>query len=214
MATRMPTPFGRALMGCPGRRRKKPKAGRGSRRWPRRPRILVHPDDPSDPMVLETGGEDVRRAVAAGVGDQHDGAVVLLAHLVGRRRIGDGKGLGIGGPGAHGLIGGLLPGFQAEIAVRAVGTAMPVDQRTGHGVGDELHPFRLDPGRRQGLKQHFTREDEPAAVAADVEDQSVPRHQRQQPDELVQEQPFVVDTETCGCGCGRRTSPPPAPYRR
>ena len=40
-------------------------------------------DDPSDAVVLEARGEDVRGAVAPRIGDEHDRTVVALPAIVG-----------------------------------------------------------------------------------------------------------------------------------
>src|SRR5690349_5106018 len=42
-------------------------------------------DDFPNPVILETGGEHIGRAIALRVGDQHDRSVILLTDLIASR---------------------------------------------------------------------------------------------------------------------------------
>ena len=140
--------------------------------------VGVDPEHRADLVVLEARREDVAGAVALRVGHQDDRPLVDLPDVVDdvggiQRERG-----GVGRPGGHRLLQRCLP-------VLIVGNRR--GKSGGAGRAHELERLRRDPPRAEELQQELRRDHVAAAVASDVEHQSLRRHHREQPGELVEE---------------------------
>ncbi len=154
-------------------------------------RVVVGPDDRSDPVVLETRGEDVGGGVAARVGDEYDGAEVGLADVVGAVLGCDGEGVGEGRADLDGLFHGRHPG--AEVDVRVV-LVLAADAQVERGV-EELYRLGRDPPRRECLQRELGRVDVASAVVTDIHDQPVLGQRADEADEFGDETPGVRHVE-------------------
>ena len=157
-------------------------------------RVAVGAQHRSDGVVLEAGREQIRRRVAAGVGDEDDWAVVALAGGVGRITRRDREPVGVGGSGLHRLRDRRLPLPQIEAGQhggRRVRVADGQDER----AGGELGRLGLHRSGGEQLEQPFRGPDVAAAVAAHVEDQAVVGEQVEQARDLADELVGVTDEE-------------------
>ncbi len=104
------------------------------------PGVAVGPDDLADRVVAEPGGEHVGRAVAAGVRDQDDRPVVLLADQVALLGRCERDPLRVDGSGLERLPDRVVPGPEVGMLFAK-----------GQGLArvDELCRLRLDRVRRE-----------------------------------------------------------------